>query len=68
MPVERFRSGEEMNAAAIRVVAGDGFERFIRLCARYRIIYPRQYPRGVFKFRNVEEAQSARDRAAQRRP
>lgn len=64
MPVEKFRSGEEMNAAPIHVSAGNAFERFIRHCARYRILHPRRYPAGVFRFRNVEEAQAARERAA----
>lgn len=62
MPVERFRSGEEMNAAPIHVTEGDAFGRFVRHCARYRTIFPRTYPRGVFRFRTVEEAQAARER------
>jgi hypothetical protein len=62
MPVERYRSAEEMNAAPIRVVPGNAFERFVRHCARYRRLFPRQYPRGVFRFRSLEEAQAARDR------
>ena len=32
------------------------FDRFLRHCARYWKIAPRVYPRGVFKFRSVEEA------------
>ena len=62
MPVERYRSGEEMNAAPVPAGDGDGFERFIRLCRRYWLIAPRRYPRGVFKFRTIEEAQAARER------
>lgn len=64
MPVERFRSGEELNAAPLPEVGGSPFERFIRLCARFRAISPRRYPRGVFRFRSVEEAQAARERVA----
>ena len=64
MPVERYRSIEEMNAAPIRLASGNAFERFVRHCARYRILSARQYPRGVFRFRTVEEAQAARERAA----
>ena len=64
MPVEKFASGEEMNAAPIRVVAGDSFDRFIRHCVRYWRLSPRRYPRGVFKFRTIEESQAARDRLA----
>jgi len=36
------------------------FERFVRLCAQYSAISPTPHPRGVFKFRSIEEAQKAR--------
>jgi hypothetical protein len=65
VPVQKFRSIEDMNHAP----AADGrlpdFERFLRHCARYWAIAPRSYPRGVRKFRTIEEAQLAR---ADRRP
>jgi hypothetical protein len=64
VPVERFRSAEEMNAAPIRVSAADSFERFVRHCTRFWKIAPRRYPRGVFRFRTIEEAQAARSRVA----
>ena len=64
MPVQRFRSIEEMNSAPVLAVADRGFERFLRHCARYWRIAPRHYPRGVFKFRGIEEAQAARSRVA----
>lgn len=60
MGVEKFRSVEEMNAQPPKVPADHGFERFIRHCARYRRIAPLVFPRGVFKFRTIEEAQRAR--------
>jgi hypothetical protein len=60
MPVEKFHSLEEMNAAPTRLGARDALDRFIRHCARYRLISRRKYPRGVFKFRSIEEAQAAR--------
>ncbi len=60
MAVERFRSIEEMNAARGRTGSDDGFERFIRHCARYRSMVPRVRPRGVFKVRSLEDAQRAR--------
>ena len=66
MPVEKYRSGEEMNAAPVRAAPGDGFERFVRHCARYRALIVRRYPRGVFKFRSIEEAQVAREQVANR--
>jgi len=60
MPVEKFHSLEDMNAAPIRSDGRNALERFIRHCDRYRLISKRRYPRGVFKFRSIEEAQAAR--------
>jgi len=60
MPVEKFHSLEDMNAAPIRSDPQTALERFIRHCTRYRLISKRKYPRGVFKFRSIEEAQAAR--------
>lgn len=62
MPVQKFRSIAEMSAAPILTGSEDGFDRFLRHCARYWRLAPRRYPRGVFKFRTLEEAQSARRR------
>jgi len=60
MPVQKFRSIEEMNKAPVLESRESHFERFLRHCARYWAIAPKQYPRGVFKFRTLEEAQEAR--------
>jgi hypothetical protein len=60
--VQRFRSVEEMAAAPVAVPPGREFERFARHCARYWAIAPRLYPRGVFRFRGLAEAQAARER------
>ena len=60
LAVEKYRSGEEMNAAPVKASRGDGFERFLRHCARYWALAPRVYPRGVVKFRSVDEAEKAR--------
>jgi hypothetical protein len=62
--VQRFRTIEEMAAAPVVARPGDGFERFARHCARYWAIAPRVYPRGVFRFRTLAEAQAARERVA----
>jgi len=59
--VQKFRSVEGMEAAPILVEGSDGFERFLRHCARYWAVAPRTYPRGVFRFRTIEEAQAARE-------
>lgn len=64
MAIEKYRSAEKMNAAPLSVPAGESFERFLRHCARYLKIAPRNYPRGVFKFRTIEDAQAARERVA----
>jgi hypothetical protein len=62
--VQKFRSIEEMNKAPVPESrgAGSNFERFLRHCARWWAIAPKQYPRGVFKFRSIEEAQKAREK------
>ena len=55
MPVERFHSIDEMNRAPVRVGPDSDVERFFRHCARYWALSPRVYPRGVFKFRSVDD-------------
>jgi hypothetical protein len=62
MPVQKFRSIAEMSDAPILTGSEDGFDRFLRHCNRYWRLAPRRYPRGVFKFRTLEEAQLARRR------
>lgn len=64
MPVQKFRSIEEMNKAPAPESRLPDFERFLRLCRRYWMIAPKRYPRGVFKFRTIEEAQKARAKHA----
>ena len=62
MPVQKFRTIEEMNNAPAPAGREPDFERFLRHCARYWAIAPKRYPRGVFKFRTIEEAQKARQK------
>ena len=59
--VQKFRSIDEMNAARMEG-GGSTVERFFRHCARFWAIAPRTSPRGVFRFRTIEEAQAARAR------
>ena len=61
MPVQKFRSIEEMNAAPPPQSWPADFDRFLRHCARYWAMAPKVYPRGVFKFRTVEDVQHPRD-------
>ncbi|HKY27269.1 MAG TPA: hypothetical protein VJM12_04905 [Pyrinomonadaceae bacterium] len=60
MSVQKFRSIEEMNKAPEPHSQVPPFELFLRLCAQYSVIVPNHYPRGVFKFRSIEEMQNAR--------
>ena len=62
MPVWKFRSAEAMKAMPGARTSASDFDRFLRHCARFRLISPRTYPRGVFKFRDLAEAQAARAR------
>ena len=65
MPVEKFRSLEEMRRALWRMPSGSREElvrRIDRLWRRASALAPsRNRPRGVFRFRDIEEAQSARE-------
>ena len=65
MPVEKFRSIEEMNAAPIRATAEDAFDRFLRHCVRYFAVHPRISRRGVLRFGSLQEAQAARRRISE---
>ena len=38
MPVQKFRSVEDLGRAPILPTRGEGFERFVRHCARYRVL------------------------------
>jgi hypothetical protein len=51
-----------MAEAPVLVPSGEGFDRFLRHCARFWALAPRVYPQGVFRFRTIEQAQAARER------
>ncbi|MCY4595500.1 MAG: hypothetical protein OXC19_11985 [Bryobacterales bacterium] len=57
MAVQRFRSMSEWNDAADPLPKSDGFERFNRHNAFLRQLSKFSYPRGVNRYRNLEEAQ-----------
>lgn len=64
MPIQKFRSVADMPRPM-----GEGIRdnaelrrRIAALWARSARISPRVYPRGVFKFRSLEEAHLARER------
>ena len=57
MLVQKFRTIDEMNRAPTLARDGATFDRFVRHCARYRRLARKRYPRGVFKFRTLAEAQ-----------
>ena len=60
MRVQKFRSIQDMNLAPVSPSWRPDIERFLRHCAQYWKIAPKIYPRGVFKFRSIEEAEKAR--------
>jgi hypothetical protein len=60
--VQKFRSIEEMNAADPLIPGDSDFDRFLRHCGRYWRMAPRVYPRGVFRFRSIEQAEESRSR------
>ena len=67
MAVHRFRSIEEMGAAPTpERSVGRGLGRFFRLNAQLRALSPQSRPRGVFKFRSLEEAKKAWEKMAPR--
>lgn len=66
MPVRKFRSVEEMPPVPWCESLDDRcLRRIANLWSRSSTFSSMVYPRGVFKFRNLEEAQQARERVAQ---
>jgi len=62
----KFRSIEEMNLTPLPAAPGNDrklLQRIDRLWRRAMKLRPRRpWPRGVFRFRSIEEAQAARER------
>lgn len=69
MPVRKFRSIEEMKAVSKWLPAGDPAigRRFRHLCAFVSALPPMGAPRGVRKYRSIEEAHADRERWEQSR-
>jgi hypothetical protein len=66
MPVQKFRSVEDMPPVPpCESLDAECLRRIASLWARSSAFSNRVYPRGVFKFRNLEEAQTARERVTQ---
>jgi hypothetical protein len=66
MPVQKFRSVEDMPPVPwCDPQSEDCLRRIAKLWARSSAFSARVYPRGVFKFRSIEEAQAARERVTQ---
>lgn len=62
MPVEKYRGVEEMPRVEwCDSLDEDYLRRIAKLWARSSAFSQRIYPRGVFKFRSIEEAQAARE-------
>ena len=65
MPFEKFHSIEEMDKARrdlwCEKLDSQCFKRIARLWERSSRLSPRKYPRGIFKYRSIEEAQAHRE-------
>ena len=62
MPIQKFRNLDDMRKALwCETVDEDCLRRIAALWSRAARLAPRKYPRGVFKFRSIEEAQAARE-------
>ncbi len=66
MPIKKFRSVEEMDGARRDLWCDKPdeacFRRIARLWKRSAQINPRKFPKGVIKYRTLEEAQADRER------
>jgi hypothetical protein len=66
MPIKKYRSVADMpRVLPCEPLSEECLARISRLWARASAMSPRIYPRGVFKFRSLEEAQAARERVTE---
>jgi hypothetical protein len=62
MPVQKFRNIEEMKASPVPDRGLTLRQRIVAILARSSALLPPfERPRGVFKFRSIEEMQAQRD-------
>lgn len=62
MPVQKFRTFEEAEKALITPYPDeDYFKRIVELLNFANKLNPISYPRGIFKFRTIEEANKHRE-------
>jgi len=61
MPVEKFRSVEEMPPMAARRLDPENLRRAVEWSAFCRRLRPWSAPPGVFRFKSIEEAAAARE-------
>ena len=64
MPVQKFRTISEWNAAPVTLRSVGGFERFIGHNVLLRRLSNFSFPSGVYKYRNIKEAQRDRESRA----
>jgi hypothetical protein len=65
MPVKKYRSVADMPPVPPPETLEELWKRITALWARSWALSPMIYPKGVFKFRSIEEAQAARERVTQ---
>lgn len=65
MPVKKYRSVADMPPVPTPENPEELWRRITALWARSWVLSPMIYPKGVFKFRSIEEAQAARERVTQ---
>lgn len=61
MPVTRFRDIAQMQADLWNRDRGDPVRRLSQILKFWRRAVPRRHPRGVARFRTIEEANRARE-------
>lgn len=65
MPVKKYRSVADMPPVPPPETPEELWKRIKELWARSWELSPMIYPKGVFKFRSIEEAQAAREQVTQ---